>query len=99
MIRHRIRFGLNSLSITHYHFSDFQPILIKDSSAVIMAWIGKIFGTSGRKGNPMPTPQEAIQKLRETEDMLMKKQEFLEKKITQEIATAKRHGTKNKRCK
>jgi len=62
-----------------------------------MSWIGKIFGTSGKKGDQMPTPQEAIQKLRETEDMLMKKQDFLEKKIGQEIATAKRHGTKNKR--
>ena len=31
--------------------------------------------------NKQPTPQEAIQKLRETEDMLNKKAEFLEKRI------------------
>uniref|UniRef100_G3RXG1 Charged multivesicular body protein 4B pseudogene 1 n=2 Tax=Gorilla gorilla gorilla TaxID=9595 RepID=G3RXG1_GORGO len=37
-----------------------------------------------------PTLQEAIQRLRDTEEMLRKKQEFLEKKIEQ------RHGTKNK---
>ncbi|CDW55664.1 Charged multivesicular body protein 4b [Trichuris trichiura] len=63
---------------------------------VIMAWLSRIFG-GGKKGDPVPTPQMAIQRLRETEEMLVKKQEFLEKKIEQEIATAKRHGTKNKR--
>lgn len=44
-----------------------------------------------------PSPQEAIHRLRETEEMLTKKQEYLEKRIEQEIATAKKHGTKNKR--
>lgn len=44
-----------------------------------------------------PSAQEAIHRLRETEEMLTKKQEYLEKKIEQEIATAKKHGTKNKR--
>lgn len=37
----------------------------------------------GRKKEPAaPTPQESMQQLRETEDMLMKKQEFLEKKVS-----------------
>lgn len=44
-----------------------------------------------------PTPQEAIHKLRETEEMLTKKQDYLEKRIEQEIAIAKKNGTKNKR--
>lgn len=44
-----------------------------------------------------PSPQEAIQKLRETEEMLTKKQAYLEQKIDQELALAKKHGTKNKR--
>jgi hypothetical protein len=44
-----------------------------------------------------PTPEEAIQKLKETEKILIKKQEFLEQKIQQELQTAKKHGTKNKR--
>ncbi|XP_030640138.1 charged multivesicular body protein 4c isoform X1 [Chanos chanos] len=62
-----------------------------------MSVFGKLFG-SGGKGGKAPNPQEAIQKLRETEEMLMKKQEFLEKKIEQELIVAKKNGTKNKRA-
>lgn len=61
-----------------------------------MAWIQKLIGGGG-KGGKGPSPQEAIQKLRETEEMLTKKQEFLEKKIEQELQIAKKNGTKNKR--
>lgn len=53
-------------------------------------------GFSGKKEKG-PTPEEAIQKLKETEKILIKKQEFLEQKIQQELQTAKKHGTKNKR--
>lgn len=60
-----------------------------------MSLLGKIFG--GGKGGKGPSPQEAIQKLRETEEMLTKKQDFLEKKIEQELQVAKKNGTKNKR--
>lgn len=60
-----------------------------------MSLLGKIFG--GGKGGKGPSPQEAIQKLRETEEMLSKKQDFLEKKIQQELQVAKKNGTKNKR--
>lgn len=56
----------------------------------------RVFGT-GKKGEKEPTPQEAIQRLREIEEMLMKKSDFLEKKVDSELATAKKHGTKNKR--
>lgn len=59
-----------------------------------MSFFGKIF--SGKKETTM-TSGEAIKKLRETEKMLSKKQEFLEKKIDQEIETAKKNGSKNKR--
>ncbi|XP_069015648.1 charged multivesicular body protein 4c [Embiotoca jacksoni] len=45
-----------------------------------------------------PSPQEAIHKLRETEEMLSKKQEYLENRIEQELTIAKKHGTKNKRA-
>ncbi|XP_031157230.1 charged multivesicular body protein 4b [Sander lucioperca] len=62
-----------------------------------MSVFGKLFG-SGGKGGKAPTPQEAIQRLRETEEMLAKKQDFLEKKIDQELMTAKKNGTKNKRA-
>jgi len=61
-----------------------------------MSVFGKIFG-GGKKAPPPPTAQESIQKLRETEEMLVKKQGFLEHKIDDEIASARKHGTKNKR--
>ncbi|XP_041375270.1 charged multivesicular body protein 4c-like [Gigantopelta aegis] len=61
-----------------------------------MSLFAKIFG-SGKKGEKAPTPQEGIQRLREVEEMLIKKSDFLEKKIQSEIATAKKNGTKNKR--
>ncbi|XP_056294045.1 charged multivesicular body protein 4b [Pseudoliparis swirei] len=63
-----------------------------------MSLFGKLFGGGGGKGGKGPTPQEAIQKLRETEEMLAKKQDFLEKKIDTELVTAKKNGTKNKRA-
>uniref|UniRef100_A0A8C9S2N6 Charged multivesicular body protein 4b-like n=2 Tax=Scleropages formosus TaxID=113540 RepID=A0A8C9S2N6_SCLFO len=62
-----------------------------------MSLLGKLFGGAG-KGGKTPSPQEAIQRLRDTEEMLTKKQEFLEKKIEQELLTAKKNGTKNKRA-
>lgn len=61
-----------------------------------MAFLAKIFG-SGKKGEAAPTPAEAIQRLREVEEMLMKKQEYLEKKTEQEMVTVRTHGKKNKR--
>lgn len=60
--------------------------------------LGKLFGTGGKGAGKGPTPQEAIQRLRDTEEMLSKKQEFLEKKIEQELVAARKHGTKNKRA-
>lgn len=59
-----------------------------------MSFFGKMFGA---KKEPTMTTGEAIQKLRETENMLLKKQDFLEKKIELELAEAKKNGTKNKR--
>jgi len=62
-----------------------------------MSFLGKVFG-GGKKGEKAPTPGEAIQKLRETEDMLTRKQDFLEKKIEGEIGLAKKNATTNKRA-
>lgn len=59
-----------------------------------MSFFKNIFG--GKKETILTT-SEAIQKLRETEEMLIKKQEFLEKKIDQEIEIAKNNVKKNKR--
>jgi len=61
-----------------------------------MSLLGKMFG--GKKKDAADDPQTAIQRLRETEEMLNKKSEFLEKKINEELLTAKKHGTKNKRA-
>nr|XP_006634474.1 PREDICTED: charged multivesicular body protein 4c [Lepisosteus oculatus] len=62
-----------------------------------MSKISKLFKGSS-KNRAGPSPQEAIHKLRETEEMLTKKQEYLEKRVEQEIATARKHGTKNKKA-
>lgn len=61
------------------------------------AALARIFGS--KKGGEGPSPQVAIQKLRETEEMLNKKSEYMEKKIENETALAKKHGLKNKRGK
>ncbi|XP_033707152.1 transmembrane 9 superfamily member 1 isoform X1 [Tursiops truncatus] len=61
-----------------------------------MSGLGRLFGREKKERGP--TPEEAIQKLKETEKILIKKQEFLEQKIEQELQTAKKHGTKNKRA-
>ncbi|GBL89832.1 Charged multivesicular body protein 4b [Araneus ventricosus] len=61
-----------------------------------MSFLTKLFG-GGKSGSKAPSPAEAIQRLREVEEMLMKKQEFLERKVEQELQTAKKNGTKNKR--
>lgn len=49
------------------------------------------------KKEKAPTPQEAIQKIREVEDLLNKKSGYLEKKMDDELENARKHGTKNKR--
>ena len=53
-----------------------------------MSVFGKLFG--GKKGDKPQTTGEAIQNLRETEEMLMKKQDFLEKKIESEMVVARK---------
>jgi len=60
-----------------------------------MSLIAKLFGSS--KDKKAPSPQEAIQRLREIEEMLNKKNEYLEKKIDEELHTAKKNAAKNKR--
>jgi charged multivesicular body protein 4 len=62
-----------------------------------MSFLAKAFGGGGSKKQQGPTPQEAIQRLRTTEEMLQKKSEHLEKKIDQELNIAKTNASKNKR--
>ncbi|XP_033059472.1 charged multivesicular body protein 4c [Trachypithecus francoisi] len=64
-----------------------------------MSKLGKLFkGGGSSKSRAAPSPQEALARLRETEEMLGKKQEYLENRIQREIALAKKHGTQNKRA-
>lgn len=54
------------------------------------------FNLFGKKEKPTD-PQEAINKLKESEEMLEKKSKHLEDQIGKELTTAKQAGTKNKR--
>ncbi|KAL7643840.1 UNVERIFIED_CONTAM: hypothetical protein RMT77_005846 [Armadillidium vulgare] len=59
-----------------------------------MKFITKLFG-SGR-GKKSPTA-EAIKRLKDSEEILIQKQDSLEKKIEKEIKIARQNRTKNKR--
>ncbi|XP_059037725.1 charged multivesicular body protein 4a isoform X4 [Mustela lutreola] len=61
-----------------------------------MSGLSRLFGRGKKEKGP--TPEEAIQKLKDTEKILIKKQEFLEQRIQQELQMAKKHGIKNKRA-
>ncbi|KAL1775772.1 hypothetical protein HispidOSU_013216 [Sigmodon hispidus] len=64
-----------------------------------MSKLGKFFkGTRSSRARAAPNPQEALARLRETEEMLAKKQEYLENRIQRELALAKKHGSQNKRA-
>lgn len=62
-----------------------------------MSFFKNLFG--GKKAEPAPSTSESIQKLRDTENMLFKKQEFLEQKLEQELQIAKTNASSNKRGK
>lgn len=64
-----------------------------------MSKLGKFFKGGGlSRSRAAPSPQEALARLRETEEMLSKKQEYLENRIQRELSLAKKHGTQNKRA-
>ena len=56
-----------------------------------------MFNKLFKKKEESKTTAEAIQDLRQNEDMLLKKQEFLEKKIETEVETARKNAKTNKR--
>lgn len=63
-----------------------------------MSKLAKFFQRGGSsKGRAAPSAQEALARLRETEEMLGRKQEYLESRIQRELALARRLGTQNKR--
>jgi charged multivesicular body protein 4 len=61
--------------------------------------LSRMFGGSskGGKAKTAQTPQEAIQQLRDVEDVLNKKVEHLEGRINEETAIARRDARTNKR--
>ncbi|XP_055402732.1 charged multivesicular body protein 4c isoform X1 [Bubalus kerabau] len=64
-----------------------------------MSKLGKFFkGGGSSKSRAAPSAQEALARLRETEEMLGKKQEYLEGRIQRELSLARKHGTQNKRA-
>lgn len=52
-----------------------------------------------KKEKTTPSTAEAIKNLRDLENVLIKKQEWLEKQIDEQLEIAKKNGTKNKRGK
>ncbi|OTF72284.1 charged multivesicular body protein 4b-like protein, partial [Euroglyphus maynei] len=60
-----------------------------------MSFLSNLFG--GKSKTKVSTPGESIQRLRDVEEMLTKKVEFLEKKRDEELMIIKKNGTKNKR--
>lgn len=62
-----------------------------------MPFLGKLLDKTRKRKHKPPSAEEAINNLRDIEALLVKKQEYYEDKITSEIATAKKHGQKNKK--
>jgi len=56
----------------------------------------KLFGKARKK--KAPSAKESIARLKDTIEMLEKREVYLQKKIEREIATARQHGTKNKKA-
>lgn len=63
----------------------------------------KLFGINSSDKNPVPKAlrdkghASTLGKLGEMENLLQRKQEFLEEKINAQVAEARKQGTKNKR--
>lgn len=64
-----------------------------------MSLFHRIFGGSKSKDKSNVSPQEAIQKLLDMEDLLRKRADLLETKIEQEKKIAVQNANSNKRCK
>jgi hypothetical protein len=56
----------------------------------------RLFGGGGEAPKPQANPQQAIDKLRETLDMIEKREKYLEVKIQKELVSAKQMATQGK---
>jgi len=63
----------------------------------LMALLNKLFGPSPQKKD-VASPQQSIDRLRQTLEMLEKREAYLESKVLKEVQTAKANATKNKRA-
>lgn len=91
---------LNGITINTFEKMSKISKMFKVSSSSSSSRPSSSSGSSSRskhRSRSGPSPQEAINRLRETEAMLTKKQEYLESRIEQELTIAKKNGTKNKR--
>jgi charged multivesicular body protein 4 len=61
-----------------------------------MSFFKKLFSTKKEK---IPSATDSINNLRETENLLHKKQEHLEKQLEDELEIAKKNASTNKRSK
>lgn len=59
----------------------------------------RLFGGGAEAPRPQTNPQQAIDKLRETLDMIEKREKYLEVKIKKELVQAKQMAGKNQRGK
>ena len=73
----------------NYKFELFEENFLR------MSIFQRLFGKPN--GKETPSAQEAIQKLLQIEELMIKRQNVLEKKVDEEIKIAKQNGTKNKR--
>jgi len=68
---------------------------VKGTAESKMSFFKNLFG--GKKAEPAPSTSDSILKLRETENLLLKKQEYLEQKLEEELQIAKANASTNKR--
>ncbi|XP_063908026.1 charged multivesicular body protein 4b-like isoform X2 [Zophobas morio] len=59
-----------------------------------MSFLQKVMGRKPKKAPALP---DAIQRLKGTEEILLKRQSYLEEKIKREVATAKKNASTNKK--
>lgn len=62
-----------------------------------MSFLKKVFG--GKKKSTVPNTAESARNIQETEELLEKKQIFLEEQIEHEMEIAKKNASTNKRSK
>ena len=74
-----------------------NSIHLSDNNKLRFKKITMPFSIFGKKEKPVDA-QQAITKLRDSEEMLEKKSKHLETQIEKELQSAKTHGTKNKRA-